>query len=524
MRHKILILTLVAILLALPAGGTLIAQEVEGIETPEEVGPEPASLASPTAVNFTITPLTDNTQEDTEPALAVDSSGKAHVAYNHAGDLHYVTNASGAWISTTIAADAVTEFRPSITVDGSDAVHLTYYAGEAPDVDLYYASNAGGTWGGELIQTVSIPNVWTLDGGIAVDDAGLAYVVYVTHDGNDPEIGLRYQESARRRSPALAPGGGWVGSTVTDNEVYDRWPSIAVGVTGTVHVAYTSYYTLTDFNPDVWHGTYSGGQWRTERLTQSTWKEEGMPSLALDGSDKVHVVWQALDMASPPEIVYATDASGGWVTQTLTLNEVHDQDASIVLDGSGKAFVSYMHHGPTYHVHYTTNASGTWSGDQVSDSTTDNTLTTMDRAVAVDGAGYLHVVWSGNDGGDAEIYYARSDAPIAPPPNDAPYAPSNPRPADGATRVPVTAALRWDGGDPDAGDTVTYDVYLSTGTIPYLEQSGLTTTVYTPTQLKAGWSYVWKIVARDDQGAATEGPVWSFSVVQYKIFLPLALR
>ena len=77
----------------------------------------------------------------------------------------------------------------------------------------------------------------------------------------------------------------------------------------------------------------------------------------------------------------------------------------------------------------------------------------MDRSLAIDNAGYLHIAWSGNDGGsDSEIYYARSDAPIAPPANEAPYAPNTPSPMDGASGVSAAAALRWEGGDPDAGD------------------------------------------------------------------------
>ena len=72
---------------------------------------------------------------------------------------------------------------------------------------------------------------------------------------------------------------------------------------------------------------------------------------------------------------------------------------------------------------------------------------------------------------------------------------------------------------------MTYDVYLSNGTLPVLEQSDLTTTVYTPTLLSPGWSYVWKIVARDNHGAATEGPLWTFTVApEHKIFLPLGVR
>ena len=43
------------------------------------------------------------------------------------------------------------------------------------------------------------------------------------------------------------------------------------------------------------------------------------------------------------------------------------------------------------------------------------------------------------------------------PANQAPYTPSEPDPAHGASDVPLTQTLRWQGGDPD-GDPVTYTV------------------------------------------------------------------
>ncbi len=45
-------------------------------------------------------------------------------------------------------------------------------------------------------------------------------------------------------------------------------------------------------------------------------------------------------------------------------------------------------------------------------------------------------------------------------------APSSPSPADDAAGVSINADLGWTGGDPDGGDTVTYDVYFGDTTPP----------------------------------------------------------
>src|SRR4030042_5122424 len=95
-------------------------------------------------------------------------------------------------------------------------------------------------------------------------------------------------------------------------------------------------------------------------------------------------------------------------------------------------------------------------------------------------------------------------------PNQAPYVPNSPSPANGSTSVSINADLSWKGGDPDAGDTVTYDVYFGTSSSPPIvihNQSGLN---YDPGTLSYDTYYYWKIVAWDNHGATTKGPLWFF--------------
>jgi PKD repeat protein len=95
--------------------------------------------------------------------------------------------------------------------------------------------------------------------------------------------------------------------------------------------------------------------------------------------------------------------------------------------------------------------------------------------------------------------------------NNAPYAPSEPSPSDGATDVPVDAVLSWTGGDPDADDTVTYDVYFGTNTIPALVTENQPETTHDPCMRDYSTEYYWRIVAKDNHGAFNESEVWSFT-------------
>jgi len=108
---------------------------------------------------------------------------------------------------------------------------------------------------------------------------------------------------------------------------------------------------------------------------------------------------------------------------------------------------------------------------------------------------------------------ASDNCPLMEPysPNNPPNLPSNPSPANHATGVSINTDLSWTGGDPDAGDTVTYDVYFGTISSPPLVSTDQSETTYDPGTLSYGTKYYWKIVATDSHAASAEGPLWDFT-------------
>jgi V8-like Glu-specific endopeptidase len=93
--------------------------------------------------------------------------------------------------------------------------------------------------------------------------------------------------------------------------------------------------------------------------------------------------------------------------------------------------------------------------------------------------------------------------------NNPPYEPADPNPIDGATDVPIDADLSWTGGDPD-DDNMTYDVHFGTDPDPPQAET-VPEESYDPGTLEYATSYYWKIIAHDDRGKSTEGPIWQFT-------------
>ena len=101
--------------------------------------------------------------------------------------------------------------------------------------------------------------------------------------------------------------------------------------------------------------------------------------------------------------------------------------------------------------------------------------------------------------------------------NNPPYVPSEPIPPDGAHDVPIILNLSWDGGDPDPDDMVTYEIYFGDEpNPPYIMLIGpysanWTRLDYSLDLLECSKTYYWQIVACDNHGSSSDGPIWNFT-------------
>jgi len=98
--------------------------------------------------------------------------------------------------------------------------------------------------------------------------------------------------------------------------------------------------------------------------------------------------------------------------------------------------------------------------------------------------------------------------------NNPPYEPTDPYPENNSFSVDIEANLSWACSDPD-GDNLTYDVYFEANdsTPDVLVSENQNETTFDPGIMQYSTIYYWKIVARDNHGASTEGPVWDFTTM-----------
>lgn len=101
-----------------------------------------------------------------------------------------------------------------------------------------------------------------------------------------------------------------------------------------------------------------------------------------------------------------------------------------------------------------------------------------------------------------------------------PAVPSNPKPADGATDVDISRDLFWTNSDPDIGEDVYSDLYFGTTNPPPLLKANIFEMTYDVGLMQFQTKYYWKIVAHDNHGQVTEGPLWSFTTGSVPDIIP----
>ncbi|HEC77405.1 MAG TPA: PKD domain-containing protein, partial [Thermoplasmatales archaeon] len=93
--------------------------------------------------------------------------------------------------------------------------------------------------------------------------------------------------------------------------------------------------------------------------------------------------------------------------------------------------------------------------------------------------------------------------------NHPPYIPHSENPINNSSNVDIESNLSWTGGDPD-GDIVYYDVYFGKENTFKRVSTHQMETSYDPEFLVPDTQYYWQVIAWDEYGIPTLGPIWTF--------------
>ncbi len=326
---------------------------------------------------------TESTDYSGSSSLAVDNAGNIHIAWqdttDYAGsgiidDIFYKRwdASSSSWtITEVVSTESINDsIRPSLAVDSAGDVHIvwydyTNYAGSGTDSDIFYK------------QWNASSSSWTTAEIVSSESTGYSY---------NPSL---ITDSVRNLHIAWQDQTDYAGAG-TDNDIfYKSWN------------ASLSLWTLTEIvsSGNVGYSVY--------------------PSIAIDSSGNIHIVWWDGSGASF-DIFYKqwNASSSSWTTTEVVSTEStgHSYHPSLAVDSSGNVHIAWYDETDyagagidtdIFYKHWDASSSS-WTITEVV--STESTALSERPSLAVDSAGDVHIVWYdytnfAGAGTDVDIFY-----------------------------------------------------------------------------------------------------------------------
>ncbi len=488
---------------------------------------------------------TESTDDSNRPSLATDAAGNVYIAwhdetdYTGAGldsDIFYnFWNASiSSWDTTEVVSTESTHISwvPSLTVDTLGNVHVVWYdetdyAGAGSDTDIFYKrwdSSISSWTTTEVVSTESTDNSYSPS--LAVDSSGNVHVAWndrTAYGGSGTDIDIFYKHWNSSTS-------SWTTTEVVSSEStgHSSAPSLAVDDKGNIHVAWDdrTAYAGAGGDYDIFYKFWnaSTSSWIvTEVISTESTDTSFEPSLAVDSSGNVHVVWlDYTDYAGAGgtdwDIFYKhwDNSTSSWTTTEVVSTESTDYSLypSLAVDDKGNVHVAW--HDETDYAgagldsdifyKYWDASTSSWNATEVV--STESTDDSVRPSLAIDSIGYIHVAWEdytdyASSGIDSDIFLKH----FAGPPTAPILSPILPNP----TYI-ATLSLNWN----DLPGASLYYIFRSTSNI--LSVEGLTpigdsvTHFYIDTLPTVGTFY-YVIVASNFIGNSTLSNCWSIVYV-----------
>ncbi len=195
--------------------------------------------------------------------------------------IKYATNASGSWVTEAIASHGLVGYDISIAVDSSDNVHIVYsryldFGSGVRRKNLTYVTNASGSWVSETVAGSTGYYLGYLGYvSIAVDSSDKVHISYSVGDSYGQYFSLKIAKYATNAS------GLWIVTSLDAG----RSTSIAVDSLDNVHISYYRYVDFTTVN-DLTYATNASGSWVMEIVDRGS---RYYTSIALDSRDNVRI-------------------------------------------------------------------------------------------------------------------------------------------------------------------------------------------------------------------------------------------
>lgn len=270
---------------------------------------------------------------DIHSAMAIDSSGYVHVALrvleSSVYKLLYLTNATGSWVTSTVATYSdVNYFRPdTVMIDAGGFIHITglYYDDGAGTSALYYYENYSNTPAWTEYSVVALyADTYTNAVMRIVSGDFYIYIAATKSDGKAYvyDYNVMAGWSQDNISATVSPNTDWIGIDVDSSGnlyVLKKTGNIVYVYENSLGWAGTDIETIVD-------GFFIG-------------------SIKVDDDDNVHISYYSGE--TPTNILSYGFYNGSWAITDLTSGTPSATNPLLIIDGDGypKIYYTYVEQG-----------------------------------------------------------------------------------------------------------------------------------------------------------------------------------
>lgn len=294
---------------------------------------------------------------------------------------------------------------PDIALDSGGTAHLVWAGGGDAPYEIYYASKpAGGNWSAPVNLSQDAENN-SIYPAIAIDNQGRIWVVWET------ELSPTDFEVYATNKPA---GGSWSNvANISNRAGQDLEPDIVVDAG---NVPYVAWRNNAGSVWDIYLTRYSGGTWVAPLNLSNNSSDSHFPRLAADAYGDVFVVWEdEIDGADRFQVLFRRWDGGLWgTTRRVSSTPSKALYPAIAADHCNLYVVWTDDRNTSTETYFShsTDCGNTWLGDE---NASNNPSASQHPDVVAQAGGAAHIFWEDLALGQYDIFYSKATTQVPPP-------------------------------------------------------------------------------------------------------------
>jgi len=233
--------------------------------------------------------ISDTGRWDWTPDIAVDTLGAVHIVWGEAGtgEIYHIAFDGTDWTQPeNISQDSGNSYFPRIAIDRKNKIHVVWHDDSRGDYSIYYRSFDGIEWTAPQVISDSLP--YSIYPRIAIGPDDGVHFTFMSRAGSSSTTDVFYRQWR---------DGGWSPiMRITNDSSQSVYPVVGVTSSNKPFVTWEQAFPNLTGSPieRICWVSYDGSHWSAPGNVDDT-SRSMRPSVAVDGADRIHIVWQLWD-------------------------------------------------------------------------------------------------------------------------------------------------------------------------------------------------------------------------------------